>query len=521
MGIFDFFKKETETKRDDVKNTIKEPVRHGVARSRCIELDCQNEKSIRDFFIAFDVETTGLNPVTDRIIEVGAVIYKNGKVDKTFSSLVMPSIPISKAVSNVNHITNEMIAEAPSEKEVYAQLVDFLGDAICGKVIMYAHNAKFDFDFLCNTLSRLGFNANIEYIDTLSISRKYLHGLENYKQCTIEEHLGITNPLSHRAESDAESCGYILLRLLDLANAFWETERKQIEKSKPNTSELEVCAYVQSLILQKGGNTKSIRFRKNSSGYVDICCLYVFLRFKHTKKGNYILAKHDCKAIANFVTAPCAQSEGGTNYVRLYFSSPFELEALSEDIYTNFLDCYKSMEEYVSYRDYRKQKAEDSMRSMYALTDEDVSLLLNNAKKQEYIPCDASAMRGSQVLCNDIVINAVHSRVPLSEIQNLDDWNEGFNKGFPYWEKGERERKNGNLEQAVELFDKARMNGYMAPALYNSYALAYRQLKEYGNEIAILDEGIERIPDQSGIWGARRIKALNLLLAKQKKGDHQ
>ena len=179
------------------------------------------------------------------------------------------------------------------------------------------------------------------------------------------------------------------------------------------------------------------------------------------------------------------------------------------------------MEEYVSYSDYRKQKAEDSMRLMYALTDEDVSLLLNNAKKQEYIPCDASAMRGSQVLCNDIVINAVHSRVPLSEIQNLDDWNEGFNKGFPYWEKGERERKNGNLEQAVELFDKARMNGYMAPALYNSYALAYRQLKEYGNEIAILDEGIERIPDQSGIWGARRIKALNLLLAKQKKGDHQ
>lgn len=70
-----------------MKNTIKEPVRHGVARSRCIELDCQNEKSIRDFFIAFDVETTGLNPVTDRIIEVGAVIYKNGKVDKTFHHL--------------------------------------------------------------------------------------------------------------------------------------------------------------------------------------------------------------------------------------------------------------------------------------------------------------------------------------------------------------------------------------------------------------------------------------------------
>ena len=77
--------------------------------------------------------------------------------------------------------------------------------------------------------------------------------------------------------------------------------------------------------------------------------------------------------------------------------------------------------------------------------------------------------------------------------------------------------KNGNLALAIELFDKARLNGYNAPALYTSYALAYRKLKDYDNEIAILDEGISRLPEQASEWRARRAKAINLLLAQQEK----
>ena len=68
---------------------------------------------------------------------------------------------------------------------------------------------------------------------------------------------------------------------------------------------------------------------------------------------------------------------------------------------------------------------------------------------------------------------------------------------------------------AIELFDKARLNGYAAPALYNSYAMAYRQLKDYSNEIAILDEGIARMPEQSSAWNARRDKAIKLLFTQQ------
>ena len=516
MSIFDFFKKKTNIQlqvKEEAK--VAPPVKLGVALSKRIEVNSQNQDRIRNCFIAFDVETTGLSPSSDRIVEIGAVIFLNGAVHKVFSSLINPGVSIPHSASAVNHITNAMIATAPSEKEIYPQLIDFLGDALCGKIVMCAHNAKFDFDFLCNTLSRLGFNADIEYVDTLSLSRKYLHGVDNYKQKTIEDYFGLVNCSSHRAASDAENCGHILFRLLDAASECLETEKKQIEQSKPNLQELEVCAYIQSIIAQRGGDTKLLRFRKNSSGYVDICCLYNFLKVKFAKKGNYILIKRDCLSTTNYITESCTQSEGGTDYLRVYFSSPFDLEALSDYIYKSFVDCHKSMEEYASYSNYRKQELENSVRLMCALSNEEVSSLLSDAKEHSYAPISVSATNEPTISRDDVVITAAHSRVPLNEIRNAENWDKGFKMGFPHWEKGEEERKNGNLELAIELFDKARLNGYAAPALYNSYALTYRSLKDYCNEIVILDEGIARIPDQSSTWDARRDKAIKLLFAQQ------
>lgn len=516
MSIFDFFKKKADTKtqvKEEAKVEI--PVQSGVAISKRIELNAQNENNIRNCFIAFDVETTGLSPTADRIIEIGAVMFQNGTVHKAFSSLVNPGFSISQSASAVNHITNTMLATAPSEREIYPQLIDFLGDALCGKIVMCAHNAKFDFDFLCNTLSRLGYNANIEYVDTFSLSRKYLHGLDNYKQNTIEKFLGLVNSSSHRAASDAENCGYILCHLLDAAKEYLETEKKQIEQSKPTSQELEICAFIYNTIAQKGGDTKLLRFRKNSSGYVDVCCLYNFLKIKFSKKGKYIIIKSDCLTSANYITEPCIQSEGGTNYVRVFFSSPFELEALSDYIYETFTDCHKSMEEYASYSDYKRQEIERSARLMCALSSEEVSSLLNIAREHEYVPITIPEASESHISRDDVIISAIHNRVPLKEIQNYGNWNKGFEMGFPHWERGEEERKTGNLVVAIELFDKARLNGYVAPALYNSYALAYRQLKDYSNEITILDEGIARMPEQSSAWNARRDKAIKLLFAQQ------
>ncbi|MGE7128961.1 GIY-YIG nuclease family protein [Lysinibacillus xylanilyticus] len=115
------------------------------------------------------------------------------------------------------------------------------------------------------------------------------------------------------------------------------------------------------------------------------------------------------------------------------------------------------------------------------------------------------------------VINAIHNRVPLKDIKNLNNWEKGFDKGFPYYEEGDKERKSGNIIGAIELFDKARFNGYNAPALYSSYAKAYRKSEDYDNEIAILDEAIERLKSEVGNnetrimeFNERRTKAIAL-----------
>ena len=103
----------------------------------------------------------------------------------------------------------------------------------------------------------------------------------------------------------------------------------------------------------------------------------------------------------------------------------------------------------------------------------------------------------------------------MAQIKNRGNWDRGFDDGYPYWEQGETARKDGHIDEAILLFDKARYNGYEAPALYESYAKAYRTIKDYSNEIVILEEGMERLPNQTGIFEARRDKALKLLYTKQ------
>lgn len=85
-----------------------------------------------------------------------------------------------------------------------------------------------------------------------------------------------------------------------------------------------------------------------------------------------------------------------------------------------------------------------------------------------------------------------YTRIPLNEIKNFNDWERGFDEGFPLYKQGDKERKTGNFDAALNLFDKARAIGYNAPALYNSYAMLFRQLKAYDDEILILREGQSR-----------------------------
>lgn len=522
MGLFDFLKKKAKINevQTAVQNRPAVASRMGKAHAVMIPVDSVVVEALQKTFIAFDVETTGLSPTMDRIVEIGAVLFVDGKPVDSFSTLVNPQIRISESASAVNHITNNMLATAPSEEEVYPCLAVFLGKALEGTIILCAHNAKFDFNFLCNTFERLGYDANIRYVDSLDLSRKYVKDLANYKQNTVAEFFCLINTDAHRASSDAKTCGGILCGLLELITGDLDERKKQAEKMAPTIEELEVCAYIQDIIIRNGGDAEWLRYRKNSSNYVDITYLYSFLKFKFSKNGKYIIIKREELKDITLETEPCSSSEGGTTYIRAYFNDPFDLEPLSRYIYSVYEDCRKSALEYIRRSNHTRSEAEECIRLFRALSSSEVASLVisaGNRKDDDVSITEEKVKRAEPVITRaDVVINPINSRAPLSDICNLNNWDKGFEAGFPYWEQGETARKEQNLDEAILLFDKARYNGYNAPVLYDSYAKAYRQLKDYENEIVILEECIERkVSSDTGVFDARRSKAIKLLFAQQ------
>lgn len=540
MGLMDklFGKKQKNEEHFNMPKTG-EPMKtgdapkRGRAKAEKVQVDGKILESLLDRYIAFDTETTGLNPVSDRIVEIGAVLFENGEAVDSFHSLINAGVPISSGAAEVNHITDRMILSAPLEAEVYPGLIRFMGNALHGGTIVCAHNAKFDMDFLCNTLARLGYDSDIRYIDTLSLSRKCIKGLENYKQNTVAEHFGIFNRSAHRASADAEVCGRILKELLKIEKADLEKIRVQREKAAPRDEELEVCAFIQDFIVRNGGDTGLLRFHKQSSGHIDVSCLYTVLKFKFAKKGKYIIVE---KAAANDLgldIEPCPSSEDAL-CGRYFFDELDDLKVLERYIYNKFVSTRKSAYDYIGQSDYCRKSAEECISGFCILSDDDVERLLANAKerkRQRVLSGEKTIEKKTKVSAvkkievpQDMVIHAVNDRVPLSQIRNRNNWDKGYDDGYKYWEEGDRIRKDGDLAGAIRLFDKARYNGYFAPVLYESYGMAYRKLKDFDNEVAILEEGIARFRAENegnneaiiAKLETRRNKALEMLAKQQR-----
>ena len=94
---------------------------------------------IKDY-VAFDLETTGLSPETDQIIEIGALKVKDGKVVERFMEFVKPDNPISPIITNITGITNEMVADARDTGEIIRDFVNF-----CEDYVLVGHNIMFDY----------------------------------------------------------------------------------------------------------------------------------------------------------------------------------------------------------------------------------------------------------------------------------------------------------------------------------------------------------------------------------------
>jgi DNA polymerase III subunit epsilon len=197
-------------------------------------------------FVVLDTETTGLRPGPDRVIEVAAVRVHHGEVVNSFQSLMNPGRRLPPFISKFTGISQEMLQDAPSAKEVMPNFLQFIDGAI-----LVGHNLGFDLNFLTHEAQLLNMAFPLDGLDTIPLARRFLPGLKRFKLDMVAEHLKIPPRTRHRALGDAETTAAVFLCILERARTqgiitlghlrrrlqlpvAWSGDIAQLEPSMPN-----------------------------------------------------------------------------------------------------------------------------------------------------------------------------------------------------------------------------------------------------------------------------------------------
>ncbi len=156
-------------------------------------------------FVAFDIETTGLSNVNDAIIEIGAVRVSDNCIVDRFHTYINPERPIPAIASSVNHITDDMLTDAPRIYEILPDFLEFVGSDV-----LVAHNARFDSGFIAQACLRNRFIYPKNYFDSMNFSF-FWPDLPDRILSNFLCAAGIENPDSHRALADAESLAQLMI----------------------------------------------------------------------------------------------------------------------------------------------------------------------------------------------------------------------------------------------------------------------------------------------------------------------
>ncbi len=150
-------------------------------------------------FVAFDTETTGINPKKDRIVEVGAVKFRSGIIIEEKSWLINPKRKIPHRVQKVHGITHEMVKDSPSFVDIYPEFKAF----IKGSVLL-AHNARFDVSFVGEEIKRNKQELpNNDVLDSLRLFRKWFPKSKPHSLSALADYAKIGEDPNHRALADS------------------------------------------------------------------------------------------------------------------------------------------------------------------------------------------------------------------------------------------------------------------------------------------------------------------------------
>lgn len=173
----------------------------GLAKLRCDKMPDRK-------YIFLDLETTGLDPERDEIIEIGAVKAMRGEVIDSFQVLVKPRREISYKIKKLTGITDEMLQDAPAAETVLPRLLDFIGD-----LPVIGHNICFDLGFIN---IHPGYALTNEIVDTMELARVVLPAATRYRLGSLAEKLSGAREIQHRALEDARAAADIFFKLLDI-----------------------------------------------------------------------------------------------------------------------------------------------------------------------------------------------------------------------------------------------------------------------------------------------------------------
>ena len=169
----------------------------------------EKDIAFSDEYVAFDLETTGLSSRTDRIIEIGAVIMKNGQELDRFQTFVDPERTLERKIVELTGISDDMLAGAPKIEQVLPKFLEFVGDRV-----LVAHNSDFDTGFIRAECLRQGLPFAHTAADTLVLSQNLLSHLNKFKLDVVSNALSLPDFTHHRAADDAAACGLIMHKLM-------------------------------------------------------------------------------------------------------------------------------------------------------------------------------------------------------------------------------------------------------------------------------------------------------------------
>ena len=162
-------------------------------------------------FVVFDLETFGLNSHKNEIIEIGAIKLKGTRIIDTFSSFVNPNKIIPKKISELTHITQDMVDNAPTIEDVLPKFLEFTKDAV-----MVAHNSAFDMGFIRREAKKyLGIDYKPAVIDTLQMARDLYPDLKGYNLDRLNKTFKLSLENHHRAIDDAQSTAKLFIMFLE------------------------------------------------------------------------------------------------------------------------------------------------------------------------------------------------------------------------------------------------------------------------------------------------------------------